>query len=1231
MKYNKYIVGWGPANTISYYKTKTTSLAEKKTDKSQLGIKLPFIIKPGDPLYNTIRQGFNSQVQAPFPKAIYCPDNKNDVSKIVRKATKDGLKVTARGGGHSYTGQSTSPDIIISFWNMRSITINNNNTAWIEPGIRNFELGNSLYNVGYVFPIGTCPGVGVAGFILGGGIGFLSRKFGLACDSLLDAEIILANGSIMLASKDPELLGALKGAGQCNFGIITRFLVKIYPIPSVNITWNLSWNSNLTAQVIKKWQNLANSLTENISMNLTIDTGGGSRSFGQYSGEMIPDLQTLLGSLLSIGKTAFKPQIHKKYIEIIMNLAGVDTVQKGLEACYLHSTAGFNHLSDFPPVEGLSDKGIKTLLRYYTVNKKKTSGFAASAFDLYGGAIKKGNGAYIHRDKPFQVQHMNYLGGKDIYKSLKWQINMYNSMTPYMSGETYQNYPSLLLELPLVSYFGKILPKLIELRNKYDRNGIFFQNQNIPHSLNYSLRLDNHCGTAFPSYKNNPTICNPIGNNPCCFEGSCILSKDCGGMDYSKRRIPFGEEIMEDFETRKKSFTGSPLFYVTIGVFILALILLFIFYYYKMNGRIVLIILSSLLLTAITFLVIFYSIRYSKEKFTLTPWGPISAMRTVSGKNFYKSSKTIKLNQNIINAIEGKGRTPSSNLEWICPHDPKYSAYSAPHNGQIDVPSPWGIALPTTNDQVIEACNIAYRNGLKVTARGGGHSYIGASSSNQVIISFEKMKGVKTYENYAWVDAGTRLGELYYGLFVQGPYNFPGGVCPTVGVAGFALGGGEGLLQRKFGLGCDSFLDAEMIILQNGKFKVIPSIALYDPVLMKALRGGGQCNFGLITKLKLRIYPVSKYYAIFTLKWPIIKSGKKWRTDVWKAFQGIASKLDNDISCYYAIYMPRQPKPLKYCMIQGQYSGNKIFNKNTIDQFLGPLSKLDNPIIEIQTFAPKDYLKLPLQWAGVSSVDEMLKQCQAYGTDFPQENFNMMNDHYGINDQIMPDNDVEYMFNALQEFFDFLPRDYPGWAGYKWDMQQGKIKHPSLASVTLDLGLFATAQYMYYFWTGEGGGGGVAGARNLPPTYESLLTTKILEKQLEMYQKLTNVVTGTTYVNYPLHYISNPLWTCYRTYMPLLIKLKNKYDPSQFWYQPANHMLPTHDPKLWRNDRLCGMGFPTVTNGLTICNPYSDATVCDFRSTSSTYRHCIPKVDKESPLLIDYSKRQVISPWSVFR
>lgn len=525
--HTSYIVGWGPLSTVF-----------KKSDHKLPSSTKMQIITSKDPTYDILRTPYNTQIEAPRPFFIAYPNNTFDVQKIVLMALKNNQKITARSGGHSYTGQSVSDGIIIDFWNMRKASINNNNTAWIEPGIRNFELDVALNKQNYVFPTGTCPDVGIGGYLLGGGIGFLGRKYGMACESILDAEIVLSDGSIIHASDDEDLLWAIKGSGHCNFGLITKFLVKIYKTPKVNITWNLSWTSAQTPQVIKTWQSLAFSLTEDISMNLALDSGGGVRSVGQYSGDTQPNLNQLLKPLLSIGNQPLKPTVYTNYLDVSLMFSGEKTAKDALNKCYTHNGASFSHLSDYAPPDGFSDEGIATILSFYTTNKKTAGGYASSAFDLMGGAITRGTGSFVHTDKSFQIQHMNYLDGKTDMDAMKWQIQMYNGIKKYTSGQTYQNYPSLLLYNPLVSYYGKNLERLIGVRNKYDPDEVFYQNQKIPSKLPYNTRTDGKCGTTYPTFSKNPSICDPLGKMPCCSNGMCTSTEYCNnGIDYSKRWI----------------------------------------------------------------------------------------------------------------------------------------------------------------------------------------------------------------------------------------------------------------------------------------------------------------------------------------------------------------------------------------------------------------------------------------------------------------------------------------------------------------------------------------------------------------------------------------------------------------------------------------------------------------------------------------------------------------------
>lgn len=630
---------------------------------------------------------------------------------------------------------------------------------------------------------------------------------------------------------------------------------------------------------------------------------------------------------------------------------------------------------------------------------------------------------------------------------------------------------------------------------------------------------------------------------------------------------------------------------------------------------VVLAILASILVIYLTT----YKNSIEHEKFSMSVWGPTSAMTLRSGKSFYEEAKKIPLNDRILSKLNG-ATIQSADIDWILPSDYRYLDYSAPHNGQLDLSTPVFIAIPDNVDQVIEICKIAKGLKIQLAIRAGNHSYIAASSCNGGILSLEKMKGVMVdkQQQTAWVEAGTRLGEVYYALINQGPFNFPGGVCPTVGLAGYILGGGEGLLQRKFGLGCDSLLDAEMVICEGDGFRIMKSVATEDPTLMKALRGGGQSAFGLVTRLKIKVYPMSKYYANFTLKWPL-KDGNKWRRAPWKAFQDISVPLDPNISCYYAFYMPPQPNPITHSMVQGQYSGDKPFNMSTIHSFLAPLSTLPDTEIEVNEISPENYLQLPLFWSGVDTVENMLKQCLAYGKNFPQENFQMLTDHYGIDGKSLDDSQVDLFLDTIQEYFEKLDPDYPGWVGLKWDMNRGRISTPTLPSVSVINNLFATSQYMYYFWTGEGGGGGVSGKINKLPALEDPKTSMLAQAQIDMYKKLTPVVEGSVYVNYPLNTIKNPLVYYYGKNLDMMLSLKGKYDPSSFWYQPESHTLRPYLKQLWRKDGLCGVGLPSMEQGTSICDPNSATPVCNDDPKSPNYRKC-----ESNGAGIDYSKREIL-------
>lgn len=190
------------------------------------------VILMDSPYYQEARQVFNRSIQK-LPASIRYCINEADVIAATYAARQAGRSLRIRSGGHSYEGFSVGncADVIDvscmdSFW-LDEWT----NTLTVGPGLTNAMLYERLGAQGYPFPSGTCPSVRVSGLTMGGGWGLSARMFGLACDSLLSATLIDAQGCRHVASEksDQELFFALRGGGGGNFGVVTSLTYQLPP------------------------------------------------------------------------------------------------------------------------------------------------------------------------------------------------------------------------------------------------------------------------------------------------------------------------------------------------------------------------------------------------------------------------------------------------------------------------------------------------------------------------------------------------------------------------------------------------------------------------------------------------------------------------------------------------------------------------------------------------------------------------------------------------------------------------------------------------------------------------------------------------------------------------------------------------------------------------------------------------------------------------------------------
>jgi FAD/FMN-containing dehydrogenase len=193
------------------------------------------IILPGSPTYDVARQVRSVQYDR-RPALIVRAADAGDVARTVNLARESGLALSVRGGAHSLAGFSTNDGgIVLDMSTMKGLHIDPEaRVAWAQPGLTAREYSMAAAAHGLATPFGDTGSVGISGLTLGGGIGWLVRKYGLAIDSLLAVEMVTADGRQITASAEshPDLFWAVRGGGG-NFGVVTRFQYRLHPVGEI--------------------------------------------------------------------------------------------------------------------------------------------------------------------------------------------------------------------------------------------------------------------------------------------------------------------------------------------------------------------------------------------------------------------------------------------------------------------------------------------------------------------------------------------------------------------------------------------------------------------------------------------------------------------------------------------------------------------------------------------------------------------------------------------------------------------------------------------------------------------------------------------------------------------------------------------------------------------------------------------------------------------------------------
>jgi hypothetical protein len=227
------------------------------------------LIVPGDPDYDEARAVYNGMIDKHPAAIVRCRDTA-DVIGCVRFARRHGAEIAVRGGGHSGAGLGVADGaLVIDLSLLRSTTVDpHNHTVRADGGCTWADVDHATVEFGMATPSGFIGSTGVAGLTLGGGIGYLSRRFGLTVDNLLSADVVLADGTFVTTSEHshPDLFWALRGGGG-NFGIVTSFRFCCHDIGEHGtiIGGPVLYDLADTAEVMRWYRELLPSLPEELS------------------------------------------------------------------------------------------------------------------------------------------------------------------------------------------------------------------------------------------------------------------------------------------------------------------------------------------------------------------------------------------------------------------------------------------------------------------------------------------------------------------------------------------------------------------------------------------------------------------------------------------------------------------------------------------------------------------------------------------------------------------------------------------------------------------------------------------------------------------------------------------------------------------------------------------------------------------------------------------------------
>ncbi len=439
------------------------------------------LVQPADSEFDEVRKIWNAMIDRRPAVIVQCA-SADDVPHAIRSARENGLEISIRGAGHNIAGNAVCEGgMMIDFSNMKGVRVDaDKKRATVDPGATLADFDAAAQKHRLATPVGINSTTGISGLTLGGGFGWLTRKYGMTVDNLLSADVVTANGEKIRASAEDnaDLFWAIRGGGG-NFGVVTRYQYALHAEGPEILAGLIVFPFDQAGQVLKQYREFATSIPEELNVWVVLRQAPPLPFLPEaVHGKEVIVLAIFYAGDLDKAEQLIAPirgfgDAHGEHI-------GRQPYVNWQQAFDPLLTPGARNYWKSHNFTDLSNEALETVLEYV---EKLPSPQCEIFIGLVSGAANRVSPnamAYGHRDANFVLNvHSRWDEAAQDDACIGWARKFFKASAPYASSGAYVNFMTADEADRVAAAYGANYARLAKLKKRFDPDNVFHMNQNI--------------------------------------------------------------------------------------------------------------------------------------------------------------------------------------------------------------------------------------------------------------------------------------------------------------------------------------------------------------------------------------------------------------------------------------------------------------------------------------------------------------------------------------------------------------------------------------------------------------------------------------------------------------------------------------------------------------------------------------------------------------------------------